>query len=138
MKKILDLAVTLSGWGSFPEDWKRLDSFAQDEVVAEAAAQIQQALEGLAVGRVSFANEERFIFTDPQEYVAAIHKELPYHATSGFRYETLTDDLATRRAVDVEVYDMFGMEPPWQEADSADEHQPGPEEAETMKMEGFG
>ena len=134
----VDLAVTLSGWGSFPEDWKRLDSFAQDEVVAEAAAQIQQALEGLAVGRVSFANEERFIFTDPQEYVAAIHKELPYHTTSGFRYETLTDDLATRRAVDVEVYDMFGMEPPWQEADSADEHQPGPEEAETMKMEGFG
>lgn len=35
--------------------------------------------------------------------------------------------MATRRAVDVEVYDLFGMEPPWQEADSADAHQSGPE-----------
>ena len=116
----VDLAVTLGGWGSLLEDWRRLDSFAQDEVVADAAAQIQQELEGVAVGRVSFANGERFIFTDPQEYIAAIHKELPYHTTSGFRYETLTDDLATRRAVDVEVYDLYGMEPPWQEAECAD------------------
>ena len=123
----VDLAVTLSGWGSLLEDWRRLDSFAQDKVVADAAVQIQQVLEGLAVGRVSFANGERFIFTDPQKYIAAIHKELPYHTTSGFRYETLTDDLATRRAVDVEVYDLFGMDPPWQEADSADEQQAGPE-----------
>ena len=64
------------------------------------------------VGRISFANGEQFNFTDPQEYIAAIREELPYHPTTGFRYETLTSDPEVRRAVDAELYDLYGMEPP--------------------------
>ena len=64
------------------------------------------------VGRISFANGEQFDYTDPQEYIAAIREELPYHPTTGFRYETLTSDPEVRRAVDAELYDLYGMEPP--------------------------
>ena len=35
------------------------------------------------VGRISFANGEQFDYTDPQEYIAAIREELPYHSTAG-------------------------------------------------------
>ena len=64
------------------------------------------------VGRISFANGEQFDYTDPQEYIAAIREELPYHPTTDFRYETLTSDPEVRRAVDAELYDLYGMEPP--------------------------
>lgn len=117
----VDLAVSLNGWESCPEDWRRLDSFAQDEVVAGAADLIRQTLDGQAVGRVSFANGERFQFSDPQKYLAAIHEELPYHASTGFRYETLTDDPAVRRAVDGELYDLYGMEPEEEQGPEMDE-----------------
>ena len=72
----------------------------------------QQAPEEQIVGRISFANGEQFDYTDPQEYIAAIREELPYHPTTGFRYETLTSDPEVRRAVDAELYDLYGMEPP--------------------------
>ena len=122
-----DLAICLSGFWSFPEGWRKREDLAQDKTLADAAAQVRQMVDSLTVGRISFASGERYSFTDPQKYVAAIHKELPYHPTTGFRYETLTDDPAIRKAVDVEVYDLYGMEPPWQEAECADEHQTGPE-----------
>lgn len=44
------------------------------------------------VGRVSFANGERLEYTDADEYLRCVREELPYHQTSGFHYETLTDD----------------------------------------------
>ena len=39
-------------------------------------------------------------------------EELPYHATSGFRYETLTDDPEVRKAVDDILCDLYGEENP--------------------------
>lgn len=39
-------------------------------------------------------------------------EELPYHATSGFRYETLTDDPEVRKAVDDILHDLYGEENP--------------------------
>ena len=108
----VDLAVSLNGWERIYDDWKKLDSFAQDSVMAEAVDQLRQALEGQIVGRISFANGEQFDYTDPREYIAAIREELPYHPTTGFRYETLTSDPEVRRAVDAELYDLYGMEPP--------------------------
>ena len=64
------------------------------------------------VGRVSFANGEKIEYTNAQEYVKCVAEELPYRATSGFQFETLTDDPHTRKAVDDLYYDHFGEENP--------------------------
>lgn len=66
----------------------------------------------LIVGRVTFANGEQEDFTDPQEYLQTIREELPYLATTGFCYETLTDDPAVRKAVDDMLFDLYGEENP--------------------------
>ena len=108
----VDLAVSLNGWERLYDDWKKLDSFAQDPVVAKAVEQIRQTLEGQTVGRISFADGEQISFADPQKYLEAIREELPYRPTTGFRYETLTSDPEVRRAVDAELYDLYGMESP--------------------------
>lgn len=65
------------------------------------------------VGRVSFANGERLEYTDADEYLRCVREELPYHQTSGFHYETLTDDPAVRKAVDDILYDLYGEENPY-------------------------
>ena len=64
------------------------------------------------VGRVSFANGERMEFTAPQDYLRTIREELPTKDGTGFRFETLTDDPAVRKAVDDMVYDLYGEENP--------------------------
>ncbi len=64
------------------------------------------------IGRVSFASGEQIEYTDPAEYLKAIKKELPYHATSGFRFETLTSDPEVRKAVDDMIYGLYGEEDP--------------------------
>ena len=79
---------------------------------AQTMGHSQADAEPQIVGRISFANGEQFDYTDSQEYIAAIREELPYHPTTGFRYETLTSDPEVRRAVDAELYDLYGMEPP--------------------------
>ena len=64
------------------------------------------------VGKVSFASGEEITYTDPEEYLKAIREELPYRNTSGFRYETFTDDPQVRKAVDDEIYNLFGEKNP--------------------------
>ncbi len=64
------------------------------------------------IGRVSFASGERQEFTDAAAYLQCIQEELPYRQTSGFRYETLTDDPAVRKEVDDILYDLYGEENP--------------------------
>lgn len=44
------------------------------------------------VGRVSFAGGKQIEYAAPVEYLKAIREELPYRATSGFRFETLTSN----------------------------------------------
>lgn len=75
--------------------------------------QNQEQGEKPLVGRVSFANGERLEYTDADEYLRCVREELPYHQTSGFRYETLTDDPAVRKAVDDILYDLYGEENPY-------------------------
>lgn len=53
-----------------------------------------------AVGRVTYASGEQMKFTDASTFLQSIRKELPYMATTGFRYELLTDDPEIRKAVD--------------------------------------
>ena len=64
------------------------------------------------VGRVSFAIGESMEFTDPQDYLQAIQEELPMKDVTGFRFETLTDDPAVRKAADDMIYDMYGESNP--------------------------
>ena len=61
---------------------------------------------------MSFANGESTEFTNPQDYLRAIREELPTKDVTGFRFETLTDDPAVRKAVDDMVYDLYGEENP--------------------------
>lgn len=64
------------------------------------------------VGRTTYINGDVQEFADAGSYIQCIREELPYHATSGFRFETLTDDSAVRKAVSDIVYDFYGMENP--------------------------
>ena len=109
----MDLAIHQEGREWLSGDWLKLDSFKDDPVVADAAGQIQKMLdESPAVGRVTFASGERWNYTDPQKYLQAVREELPCHATTGFRCETLTDDPAVRKAVDDMLCDLYGEENP--------------------------
>ena len=59
-----------------------------------------------------YASGEERTFTDAQKYLDTIREELPYQATTGFRYETLTDDPAVRKAADDLLLDFAGEENP--------------------------
>ena len=65
-----------------------------------------------AVGRVTYASGEALEFTEPQEYLRTIREELPMKDVTGFRFETLTDDPAVRKAVDAMAYDLYGEKNP--------------------------
>ena len=109
----VDLVISWNGREWFSDDWAKLDSFKDDPVIAEAVSILQTELDiKPLVGRVTFANGERIGYTDPEEYINAVKEELPYHATSGFRYETLTDDPEVRKAVDDILHDLYGEENP--------------------------
>ena len=56
-------------------------------------------------------------FTDAKEYLDCIREELPHEATTGFRFRTITQDPAVRKAVDDIVFDLYGEENPCNEED---------------------
>ena len=62
------------------------------------------------VGSVSFINGDAQQFTDATAYLDCIREELPYRATSGFSFRTVTQDPAIRKAVDDIVFDFYGEE----------------------------
>ena len=62
------------------------------------------------IGRITYAHDAPEEFTDPEKYLAAIREELPYHSTTGFRCETLTDDPEICKAVDDMLCDFYGEE----------------------------
>lgn len=64
------------------------------------------------VGCCSWAKPHEYMaFTDTEEYLKMIRRELDYRATSGFRYQTLSTDPSLRKAVDRELYNLFGLDP---------------------------
>ena len=69
------------------------------------------------VGSVSFINGDARQFTDSKVYLDCIREELPYRATSGFSFRTITQDPVIRKAVDDIVYDFYGEENPCCEED---------------------
>ena len=62
------------------------------------------------VGRVHFINGDAQQFTDATAYLDCIREELPHEATTGFRFRTITQDPAVRKAVDDIVFDLYGEE----------------------------
>ena len=62
------------------------------------------------IGSVSFLNGETQQFTDARAYLDCIREELPHEATTGFRFRTITQDPAVRKAVDDIVFDLYGEE----------------------------
>ena len=81
---------------------------AYDKRVQTMGHSLVDAGQQIVGGGSASPTGEQFDFTDPQEYIAAIREELPYHPTTGFRCETLTSDPEVRRAVDAELYDLYG------------------------------
>lgn len=74
--------------------------------------QQRMAQQAKPVGRIIYASGEEQTFTDAQKYLDTIREELQYQATTGFRYETLTDDPVVRKAVDDILLDFAGEENP--------------------------
>ena len=74
--------------------------------------QQRMAQQAKPVGRITYASGEEQTFTDAQKYLDTIREELQYQATTGFRYETLTDDPVVRKAVDDILLDFAGEENP--------------------------
>lgn len=69
------------------------------------------------IGSVSFLSGETQQFTDATAYLDCIREELPHEATTGFRFRTITQDPAIRKAVDDIVFDFYGEENPCREED---------------------
>ena len=69
------------------------------------------------IGSVSFLSGETQQFTDARAYLDCIREELPHEATTGFRFRTITQDPAIRKAVDDIVYDFCGEENPCSKED---------------------
>ncbi len=74
----------------------------------QSMAQAEKSL----VGRVTYASGEQMEYTDAEAYLQCIREELPNHAATGFRYETLTDAPAVRKQADDILYDLYGEENP--------------------------
>ena len=84
------------------------------------------------VGTASYASGEQEIFTDPKKFIQTVQEELPYRSTSGFTFQVMVADAATRKAVDDLVYNEYGEDNPhdlahYQSTES--EHQEKVEEA---------
>ena len=62
------------------------------------------------IGSVSFLSGETQQFTDARAYLDCICEELPHEATTGFRFRTITQDSAVRKAVDDIVLNFYGEE----------------------------
>lgn len=69
------------------------------------------------IGSVSFLSGETQQFTDARAYLDCIREELPHEATTGFRFRTITQDPAVRKAVGDIVFDLYGEENPCNEED---------------------
>ena len=69
------------------------------------------------IGSVSFLSGETQQFTDATAYLDCIREELPHEATTGFRFRTIMQDPAIRKAVDDIVFDLYGEENPCNEED---------------------
>lgn len=92
-----------------PEDARLVDSWDIQyntgiaDMCADTAAKTP-------VGEATFADGSKLTFYSPQKYLKFIREELDYMTTTGFRYQTFSQDPELRKAVDDILYDFYGME----------------------------
>ena len=68
------------------------------------------------VGQVWFYGGEHLQYRTAEEYLECIREELPYRATNGFWFQTISREPAVRKAVDDIVLDLYGEgNPCWEE-----------------------
>ena len=90
---------------------------------ASTAKNDEPAPDASEAAKLTMATEATFIngdaqqFTDAKAYLDCIREELPHEATTGFRFRTITQDPAVRKAVDDIVFDLYGEENPYREED---------------------
>lgn len=68
---------------------------------------------GSAVGQVQYANGEVKRYDNPAAYLACIKEKIEYRNTTGFRFDTLTENPEVRKAVDDIIYDIYGEKNPY-------------------------
>ena len=108
-----------------PEENKRLGAVG---CVRMAVQRQNMARGNPLVGRVTYANGDAQEFTDAEAFLKYVREEFPYHPTTGFRYEVLTDDPSVRKQVDDMIFDFYGEENPRQ----LEEYQKTPKQGMTM------
>ena len=64
------------------------------------------------VGYVTFEGKDAASFTDPKDYLEIVQEELPYRATTGFQFYTLSNHPDLCKAVDDLIYDYYGEDNP--------------------------
>ena len=62
------------------------------------------------VGKATFANGDIIPYYDVDPFLDCIREELPHEATTGFRFCTITQEPAIRKAADDIVRDFFDVE----------------------------
>ena len=68
------------------------------------------------VGQIWFYGGEHLQYRTAEEYLECIREELPYRATNGFWFQTISREPAVRKAVDDIVLDLYGEgNPCWEE-----------------------
>lgn len=94
----------------FPDRFKPYINYARvgAEYCYDLCQQEMYRQEHPVVGRVTFASGEQQEFTDSKALLQAIREELPFRSTTGFRFETLTDDPEVKKAVDDILLDFAG------------------------------
>ena len=93
-------------------DEHRKEIEEEHDMKAELEKTMETEPEKEIVGYVEYASGEQFEYTDKDAYIRCIREELEYSSTSGFRYFTLSKDPELQKAIDNEVYNVFGLENP--------------------------
>ena len=107
--------------GKIPGGWSQnygyVENTGEKAVIIIDEYDAPTSTDAQIVGSVSFINGDAQQFTDAKEYLDCIREELPHEATTGFRFRTITEDPAIRKAVDDIVFDLYGEENPCNEED---------------------
>lgn len=103
-----DFAVMDAKTGDYAksEDGRVFTFPTEEEADAFIATHLTE--ENAIVGEVDFENGEHIAYTSKEEYLKCVHEEIEYASTSGFRFHTLSTDPELRKAVDDEVYNIYG------------------------------
>ena len=88
-----------------------INEFQSDVLPDNSMQEAEQPKEEI-VGMVDFANGEHIEYSDKEKYLNCIKEEIEYASTSGFHFTTLSQDPELQKAVQDEVYNIYGEKNP--------------------------